>query len=180
MLLKARLIFQSYVPEKLEKGMWFMAITKDSKVVYEMNYVPWDAEDYIQLNGYPVQPYIVYQGNPNLPDETQVIAHPYEIGWWDEGEHTDDLYDITLKEINNIISIDDGWLFIECEEVYIDDDECQEDCSELVPVTYNKKVVLSYYDEELNNPEYMFEDDEEWDVDDDPEHDSAGFTIEDR
>lgn len=166
MLLKARLIFQSYKPNKLEKGMWFMGFRKDDKIIYEMTYVPWSEDDYLQLNGYPVQPYIVFQGNPNLPNDTQILATPDEIGWWDEGEHSDELYDITLKEINNIISEDDGWLFIECEEVSFDDDECQGDCEELVPITYNGKVVLSYYDEDLTeDPEYMFEDDEEWDLD---------------
>ena len=64
------------VPEKLEKGMWFMAVGKEGKVIFEMNYIPWDVEDYIQLNGYPVQPYIVFQGNPNLPDETQNNRYP--------------------------------------------------------------------------------------------------------
>lgn len=164
MLLKARLIFQSYVPDKLDKGMWFMATGKEGKVIFEMNYVPWDEEDYIQLNGYPVQPYVVFQGNPNLPDETQILAHPYEIGWWDAGEHSDELYDITLKEINNIISEDDGWLFIECDEIGFDDDECQDCDDELVPVMYDGKVVLSYFDEDelMDSPEYIFEDDELW------------------
>lgn len=165
MLLKAKLIFQSYKPTKLEKGMWFMGFRKDDKVIYEMNYIPWVEDDYIQLNGYPVQPYIIFEGNPNLPNETQILASPDEIGWWDEGEHSDELYDITLKEINNILSEDDGWVFIECDVRSIDDEECQTDCEELVPVLYEGKVVLSYYDEEQDiAPDYMFEEDDEWDV----------------
>lgn len=164
MFTQAKLILQSYKPLKLEKGMWFLSVQQKQPVVYEMNYVPTNAEEYIQLNGYPVEPYLYIQGNPNIPDETFLIASPEQIGWFDEGEHSDDLHDITIKEINYIL-IDDGWCQVEVEEEHLDDAEAQDDYINIVPVLLENKVTIKYFFEE-DEEDYLLEGDDEFDPDD--------------
>lgn len=151
-----RLIFKSYKPLKLEKGMYFLVRQNKEMVIFQMNHVPLDMEAYIQLNGYPVDPYIIHQGNPNL-DEDYILAYPHQIGWWDAGEQTDDLYDITAKEINQILD-NDGWVDVEVEE---DGDEQ----GYPIPLLLEDKVILShhipeeYYDEEDDDISW---EDENW------------------
>lgn len=150
-----RLIFKSYMPKRLEKGMYFLVRQHKEMVIFQMNVVPLDMEAYVQLNGYPVEPYIIHQGNPNL-DEDYIIAYPHQIGWWDEGEHSDELYDITAKEINQILD-NDCWVDVEVEE----EDDLY---GHPIPVFIQDKVILNHhvpeeYDDE-DNDDYFFDDDE--------------------
>jgi hypothetical protein len=143
MFIDCKLVLKSYIPEKLEKGMWFVRVK--TEVIYgnkqeylhvsELTIVPRDMETYLTYNGYPVEPYLVY---PMInPDDTEVIAaYPEEIGWWDEGEHVDDLRDITVKDINNILEWDNSMVQIE-----VFDDEEDEDGTP-IPILYNDKVTL--------------------------------------
>lgn len=153
-----KLIFKSYMPKKLEKGMLFLVRQHKEMVIFQMQHVPLDMESYVQLNGYPVEPYIIYPGNPNIADDGFIIAHPHQIGWWDAGEHTDDLYDITAKEINEILD-NDGWVDVEVEE--------EDDIEGLpIPILLQDKVILSHQleigdgIEDDDNGDYFFEDDE--------------------
>jgi hypothetical protein len=57
------------------------------------------------------------------------------IAWWDEGEHTDELRDITLKDINYIFKEFDGYV-----DVQLDDDE-----EEIL--MYENKIVLTFFTE---------------------------------
>jgi hypothetical protein len=93
-------------------------------------------ETYLTYNGYPVKPYLVY---PMInPDDTEVIAaYPEEIGWWDEGDHVDELRDITVKDINNILEWDNSMVQIEV----LDDEEDEEDGTP-IPLLYDNKVTL--------------------------------------
>ena len=150
-----RLIFKSYMPKKLEKGMLFLVRQHKEMVIFQMNHVPLDMEAYIQLNGYPVDPYIIHQGNPNL-DEDYILVYPHQIGWWDVGEESDELYDITAKEINQIID-NDCWVDVEVEE----EDDLY---GHPIPVFLQDKVILSHpiLDDDDDNDEYLFEADEEY------------------
>ena len=170
MLTQAKLILQSYKPLKLERGMWFLAMHHGEISVYELGYNihnDQQMETYVQLNGYPVEPYLYIVGNPNIPDETFLIATPEQIGWFDEGEHTDEMHDVTLKEINNILN-NDGYCQIEVEEENLDDDEAQDEYINIVPSFLENKVIISYQYEEDDEEEqeYVLEGDDEYDSDD--------------
>jgi hypothetical protein len=104
----------------------------------------------MKINGYPVEPYIIDEGNPNIPNDGVVYAYPEQIGWMDEGEDSDELYDIELKNINKILSDYNGWVYIET-----DDDG--------FPVLYDDKVTIRYANIE---DEYEIDEDAD-DVDDD-------------
>lgn len=177
MFIKAKLVFDSYIPDKLEKGVWFRQRIKD--VIYGNVYeydrlftmdsaLPLSSEDldsFIQMHGPPVMPVIVsITANPD--DKAAVIAQPHQIGWWDDGPGTDELRDIELKDINLILSDYNGELEIEVEDQAFED-------GIVVPVLYMDKVTLTLlWDED----DYLYEqdnypaDDEDWDeMDDDPE-----------
>jgi hypothetical protein len=161
MFIDCKLVLKSYVPEKLEKGMWFVRVK--TEVIYgdkqeylcvtQLDIVPRDMETYLTFNGYPVKPYLVY---PMInPDDTEVIAaYPEQIGWWDEGEHVDELRDITVKDINNILEWDNSMVQIEV----LDDEEDEEDGTP-IPLLYDNKVTL--------RDVHTIDHNEDWDDDED-------------
>lgn len=160
MFIDCKLVLKSYIPEKLEKGMWFVRVKteviygekQEYLSVHQLDLVPRDMETYLTYNGYPVQPYLVY---PMInPDDTEVVAaYPEEIGWWDEGDHVDDLRDITLKDINNILEWDNSMVQIEV----LDDEETEDGTP--IPILYDNKVTL-------RDVHTLDIDDEDWDDDD--------------
>ena len=159
MFTQAKLILKSYHPLKLEKGMWFLAMHHGEISVYQLGndiHNEQEKELYLQTNGAPVEPYLYIEGNPNVPEETFEIATPEMIGWFDVGEHSDEMYDITLKEINNILD-NDGWCKIEVEEVSLDDDE-DEEYIRIVASLFRDKVIIRYEMEE--EEEYEEEEDQ--------------------
>ena len=173
MFIDCKLVLKSYVPEKLEKGMWFVRVKteviygekQEYLSVHELALVPRDMETYLTYNGYPVKPYLVY---PMInPDDTEVIAAtPDQIGWWDEGEHVDELRDITVKDINNILEWDNSMVQIE-----VLDDEEEEDGTP-IPLLYDNKVTLRDVhtidaDEDWDDEDYLDDgDDDVWDPED--------------
>ena len=165
MFTQAKLIMQSYIPETIKKGMWFLVMHNKEISVYPIGYDihhEKEMEMYFQVNGYPVLPHLYLVGNPNVPDETSLIATPEQIGWFDEGKHSEDLSDITLKEINNILD-NDGWCLVEMEEELLDDDEVQEDYINVVPVVFQNKVTIRYenvVDDDNDEEEEQFDDDD--------------------
>ena len=170
MFTQAKLILQSYKPLQLEKGMWFLGMQHKEMVVYEMNYIPYNMEEYVSLNGYPVEPYLYLEGNPNVPDETSLMAEPEQRGWFDEDEESDEMHDITLKEINNILE-NGGYCDIEVEEEHLDDDEAS-DYIKIVPVLLEGKVTIRYENPYIDD-EGRFDDEEDYineDDDDDWDH----------
>jgi hypothetical protein len=97
-------------------------------------------------------------GNPNLREQV-VLATPEQIGWFDEGEWSDELCDIELKHYNRILEGYDGWILIEMMETEEDEDE-------LTPVIYNNKVTIAYADLEDEYDAYIhFQDEDEDDLD---------------
>lgn len=150
MYLECQLVFKSYKPLKLEKGMLFISYTSGSHVIRELKEVPKNEEEFVTINGYPVEPYIVEPGNPNLNDE-EIIATPEQIGWFDEGDHVDELSDISTNNINDILEHFDGWIDVEMQET--------ED-GEYIPLLYDNKVTIRMPQDD---------DDDLWDDDDDDE-----------
>ena len=149
MFIEAKLVLKSYKPLKLEKGMLFLHMDNYGFNISELNNVPYDMETYVELNGYPVELFIVYEGNPNLK-EFEVLAQPNQIGWFDKGNESDELSDITFNQINDILSNDQGYLALEWDE--------EED----KPLLFNDKVIIRALDD-------IDDDNEEFDDDDDDE-----------
>ena len=157
----AKLVFKSYMPLQLEKGMWFASKQKDivyGKVyeylqIHELTHVPQDMDSYIAVNGAPVEPYIIMpMMNPDSPEE--ILATPDQIGWWDQGDTADDLEDLTVKIINSYIYGEDGENGDIALEVF--DTEDEEGIHRNV-VFFHNKVTIRHV---------TFVDDNEWDDDD--------------
>lgn len=148
MFILAELVLKSYKPLKLEPGMWFVQKFQtgtrwEESEVFELDKVPQNEEEFIKQHGYPVEPYII-DGDEN------VIAEPHQIGWWDEGEETDEYRSLTIVDINLIINEWDGEVSIDGDLFGYDDDECQYPEDKFFATIYADKVVLSYpdYDDE--------------------------------
>ena len=187
MLILAKLVFKSYMPKQLEINMWFKRHHSDvllGKIynyitIYELKEIPRDMEEYISINGAPVEAYIIQpMNNPDDPEEVLVISD--FVGWWesDEGWEDDDgnwveniqLEDLSPKIINEWIygqnGDNDGLIALEV------DDETRE------PRLYEdtNKVIIKqsdYVDEEDDEDtieEEYLEDEGDWDdMDDEPE-----------
>jgi hypothetical protein len=65
-----------------------------------------------------------------IDEDGDLLASHDEIGWWDEGEDSDEYREVTLDDINYILRELDGYIDIEIEEDY-------------GPVIYDGKVVLT-------------------------------------
>ena len=156
MYIEAQMVFKSYAPLKLEKGMLFLILEGRDFQIRQLDFIPQDEQEYLRINGYPVEPYIMEMGNPNLKEQV-VLATPEQIGWFEEGEWSDELCDIELKHFNRILERYYGWILIEMMETEEDEDE-------LTPVIYNNKVTIAYADLED-------EDDEDEDDPDEPNDD---------
>jgi len=167
----AKLVFKSYMPKRLEKGMWFKRDHSDVLLgevynyftIYELKDIPNDMYHYMSINGAPVEPYIV-QPTQNPDDKEEILATPEQIGWWDQGDTSDDLEDITLDIINSYIYGEDGEDGYIALEVF--DSEDEEGIHRNVVFFHNKVTMrhISFVDEH----EYEDDDeDEEWDEMDD-------------
>ena len=134
------LVFKSYYPIKLEIGMWFIDPGTDieEKNIFSLSELPEDDEKFMVEHGAPVEPYLI-----DL--DGRLVAQPEEIGWWDDGdEESEDLYEISLEEINNVIQYYDGFLELYEEEIeHPDIDDII-----LVPYKIENKVILTYLDDE--------------------------------
>ena len=162
----AEISLSSYLPLELEEGMLFISrisvgVIEPYIELFELEEIPEDPDAFMSKHGAPVQLVII-------DGEGDVIASHDQIGWWDEGSHTDELRDITLNEINFILRECEGTVEIEVEDYddgdgyYLDDNDephinYNYNDEELVPILYDNKVVLRLELEE--------EDDlEDWDV----------------
>ena len=130
----------SYKPLHLEVGMFFRKrnlerFLKRNVVIEKLTILPHDESSYIEENGYPVDIYVID------PMTEAIMAGPEEVGWFDEGEHTDELHDITVEEINRILNDYDGEVGIMMEDVPISEEGLQIKHQE-------EKVILTYIDNE--------------------------------
>ena len=195
----AKLVFKSYMPLQLEKGMWFASKQKDivyGKIyeylqIHELQHVPQDMESYIAINGAPVEPYIIMPMlNPDSPEE--ILATPDQIGWWDQGDTSDDLEDLTVQIINAYIYGEDGENGDIALEVF--DSEDEEGIHRNVVFFHNQVTIrhVTFVDEfddddddyDEDTPSDDYEDDwyDDWDEDDltdnDPEPNDADHETE--
>jgi len=132
---EAELALRSYMPKRLELGMLFVDVTEEGTTLWELDKIPQDEEAFMVEHGAPMEVYII-------DNDDSVIAEPHEIGWFDEGDDTDELRDITLDDINYILNEFDGWVEIEIIEDFFDEDE------QVIPNMYEQKVVVRLLTEE--------------------------------
>lgn len=152
MLTIAKLVFKSYMPLKLEKGMLFL---KDG-TLYELDRDVPNKDEYISTHGAPVEPSLIIEGNPNIKNDTYTIADDDRIGWWDEGDHTDDLELMTIDHYKYILEECDGQVLVEGSFVDIDDAESHLSYERFYPEIFYDRVII----QPLND-----EEDEEYDQD---------------
>lgn len=129
------LVLKNYLPLELEEGMLFInrisvGVIEPYVELWELDYIPEDMDDFISKNGAPVELLLI-------DEDEEIIATTEEIGWIDDGEHTDELRDVTLNDINIILRDYDGYVNIELDE---DGDV----------VLYDDRIVLSLNEEFLN------------------------------
>lgn len=178
MFIEAKLVFQSYIPSKFEKGMLFLRKVSMMKLrtlieyneVFELKEVPRDIESFVLVNGWPVAPFI-YSVTANPDAFADILATPNQIGWWDDEPWDTDsedgeLRDIEIKDYNYILENYDGAIDIQIhDEAFYHDDIA-------LPVEYMDKVTLSVpseksIDDENDYPTEHPDDYEDWDDEDD-------------
>jgi len=141
MWIPVEISLSSYLPFELEIGMLFInrisvGVIEPYIELFELEEVPEDMDDFISKHGAPIVLVIT--------DSNIIIATDNEIAWWDEGEHVDELREITLYDINYILREFDGYVNVE-----FDDEENH-------VILMENKVILSLirnedWDEILNN-----------------------------
>ena len=124
----AEISLSSYLPPELEVGMLFInrisvGVVEPYIELFELEEVPEDADVFMAKHGAPVELVII-------DEDGDLLASHDEIGWWDEGEDSDEYREVTLEDINYILRELDGYIDIEIEEDY-------------GPVIYDGKVVLT-------------------------------------
>jgi hypothetical protein len=122
------------MPKTLEKGMLFVEASEEGIQLFELDSIPRDEKQFILDNGAPMEMYII--------DGDDVIVEPHELGWIDEGDDSENLYPISIEEINYILNECDGWLELEIIEDFFDEDE------QIVPNFVEEKVVIRILTEE--------------------------------
>ena len=111
----AEISLSSYLPSELEEGMLFInrisvGVVDPYIELFELEEVPEDQDAFMAKHGAPVKVIII------TPDDGNVRATQDEIGWWDDGEDTDELRELTLDDINYLLSEFDGYINIETDE----------------------------------------------------------------
>ena len=155
MYIDAELVLKSYKPLKLEEGMFFVnkIVRTDDIELFILEEIPEDEETFLVTHGYPIELYVIQHELLNNTETPIILATPEQIGWWDDDD-SDEFVEISLKEINNVISQFTGLL-----EIYIDDET---NAPLLVKNEKSKdKVVLKYLTDE------EWEDWEDWEKNED-------------
>jgi hypothetical protein len=110
----AEISLSSYLPPELEVGMLFInrisvGVVEPYIELFELEEVPEDADAFMANNGAPVQLVII-------DEDGDVLASHDDIGWWDEGEESDEYREVTLDDINYILRELDGYVDIQIED----------------------------------------------------------------
>lgn len=150
MYIDAELVLKSYKPLELEEGMFFVnkIVRTDDIELFILEEIPEDEETFLVKHGYPIELYVIQHELLNNTETPIILATPEQIGWWDDDD-SDEFVEISLKEINNVISQFTGLL-----EIYIDDETN-------APLLVENKVVLKYLTDE------KWEDWEDWEKNED-------------
>jgi hypothetical protein len=158
MFVEAKLIFQYFAPtEEQNEYMFYQKNTKGEPYVYSVKGIR-DIETFMEINGYPVKPFILQVGNPNIENDDVVLTQQDQIAWIDDGPLSDVLRDLEIKDMNSIIQDDDYNIMIE-----VDDDT-----NEIV--LYQGKCTImrvGTFEEYEEYADWIGDDDEEEDWDND-------------
>ena len=136
MWMPAEISLSSYLPSELEVGMLFInrisvGVVEPYIELFELEEVPEDADAFMAKHGAPVELVII-------DEDEELLATHDEIGWWDDGDDSDEYRDITLDDINYLLRELDGYIDIEIDEDY-------------GPVIYDGKVVLTVVPEDFED-----------------------------
>jgi len=110
----AEFAFNSYFPDELQEGMLFInrisvGVIEPYIELFELEEIPKDADAFMSKHGTPIELAII--------DETgNLLASHDEIGWWDDGDDSDEYRELTLDDINYLLSEFDGYVDIEIDE----------------------------------------------------------------
>lgn len=132
----AEFVLKSYLPDELKVGMLFanricVGVLEPYIELFDIEEIPEDQDAFMAKHGAPIELGI-------LIDEKDIVATHDQIGWWDEGEESDEYREITLDDINYLLREFDGCVDI---DIDIDDESI---------VLIEDKVVLSFMlDEDL-------------------------------
>lgn len=121
MFYQAEIVLKNYIPDTIAPGIFFIVRdeTGESKHPLRLWQIPEDgisqeeydsAHDFLDKNGYPIHLFIIDS------IDHSILASQEQIGWFDEGEESDEYRDITLKDINNIFGEHEGLIEIEIDE----------------------------------------------------------------
>jgi hypothetical protein len=111
----AEISLSSYLPDELEEGMLFInrisvGVIEPYIELFELEEVPEDADAFMAKNGAPVTLVIT------TPEDDNVRATEEHIGWWDEGEDSDEYREVTLDDINFLLLECYGYVDIEFDD----------------------------------------------------------------
>lgn len=110
----AEISLSSYLPPELEVGMLFtnrisVGVVEPYIELFELEEVPEDADVFMAKHGAPVELVII-------DEDGDVLASHDDIGWWDEGEDSDEYREVTLDDINYLLREFDGYVDIEFDD----------------------------------------------------------------
>lgn len=115
MWMPAEISLSSYLPSELEVGMLFVnrisvGVVEPYIELFELEEVPEDADAFMAKNGAPVTLVIT------TIEDDNVRATEEQIGWWDEGEDSDEYREVTLDDVNFLLRECDGYVDIEFDD----------------------------------------------------------------
>jgi hypothetical protein len=135
MWMPAEISLSSYLPSELEVGMLFVnrisvGVVEPYIELFELEEIPEDPDTFMAKHGAPVTLVIT------TAEDDNVRAVQDNIGWWDDGDESDEYREVTLDDINFLLRECDGYVDIE-----FDDDD-----GDIVLI--EDKVVLSLIPED--------------------------------
>ncbi len=115
MWMPAEISLSSYLPSELEVGMLFVnrisvGVIEPYIELFELEEIPEDPDAFMAKNGAPVTLVIT------TIEDDNVRATEEQIGWWDEGEDSDEYREVTLDDINFLLRECDGYVDIEFDD----------------------------------------------------------------
>ena len=115
MWMPAEISLSSYLPSELEVGMLFInrisvGVVEPYIELFELEEVPEDADAFMAKHGAPVKVLVINPENGN------VLATQDYIGWWDDGDDSDEYREVTLDNINFLLQECDGYVDIEFDD----------------------------------------------------------------
>ena len=110
----AEISLSSYLPSELEVGMLFInrisvGVVEPYIELFELEEVPEDADAFMAKHGAPVELIII-------DEDGDILASHDEIGWWDDGDDSDEYRDVTLDDINYLFRELEGYVDIQIDD----------------------------------------------------------------